>query len=600
MKKLRITLIRLFIGFQCTAFGQAEKDVVSKISGVTVYTSGAQIESYATVEVQQGKMLLHVKNLSPFINKESIRVEGDGNYTILNVQLQNDYLNELEKTKEMDDLAANIQQYKNKIEDEETWITILQEKLEFLKSNKNVAGKDQTINPETFKLLTSIYGDNIEKYSMDLLKRKRMIKEYNKEVDKLANQLNQVNSRNGLPSGVITVTINAKKSASSTIKLTYLVDNASWYPSYDIRFGGTTKPVSISFKANINQSTGVDWKDVDVKLSTAKTNISAQIPSLVTTYLHYNQPTYEVALRGSAAGVVVQSQDGAPDANSAIQIRGVATIIGDSKPLYVIDGVVVGNNANFLNPSDVENIEILKDASATAIYGSRGANGVILVTTKKEKNTSDLPLIVISKNETTSEYQVDAKQTINSDNKLNTIMFKEISIKADYEYQSIPKLSKNVYLIGKLSNWYKADLMDGEANIYMENSFVGKSTINTQQYKDTLDISFGIDNNISVNREKIRDFSETQFMGSNKKETFAWKLTIRNNKAYAAKVKLFDQVPVSSVKDFQVEPLELSGGTLNPVTGKIQWTINLQPNETKQVIVKYSVKYPKSRNLVIE
>ena len=157
-----------------------------------------------------------------------------------------------------------------------------------------------------------------------------------------------------------------------------------------------------------------------------------------------------------------------------------------------------------------------------------------------------------------------------------------------------------MYLIGKLSNWYKADLMDGEANIYMENSFVGKSTINTQQCKDTLDISFGIDNNISVNREKIRDFSETQFMGSNKKETFAWKLTIRNNKACAAKVKLFDQVPVSSVKDFQVEPLELSGGTLNPVTGKIQWTINLQPNETKQVIVKYSVKYPKSRNLVIE
>ena len=157
-----------------------------------------------------------------------------------------------------------------------------------------------------------------------------------------------------------------------------------------------------------------------------------------------------------------------------------------------------------------------------------------------------------------------------------------------------------MYLIGKLSNWYKADLMDGEANIYMENSFVGKSSINTKQYKDTLDISFGIDNNVSVNREKIRDFSETQFMGSNKKETFAWKLTIRNNKAFAVKTKLFDQIPVSSEKNIQVEALELTGGIQNPITGKIQWTIDLQPNETKQLIIKYAVKYPKNQSLVIE
>lgn len=89
------------------------------------------------------------------------------------------------------------------------------------------------------------------------------------------------------------------------------------------------------------------------------------------------------ALQGAAAGVLVSQQDGSPDGNSAIRIRGIATINGDASPLYVVDGVQVGNNANFVNPQDIESIEILKDASATAIYGSAGANGVIMITTKR-------------------------------------------------------------------------------------------------------------------------------------------------------------------------------------------------------------------------
>ena len=88
------------------------------------------------------------------------------------------------------------------------------------------------------------------------------------------------------------------------------------------------------------------------------------------------------ALQGAAAGVMVTNQDGAPGSKSAIRIRGIGTINGDAQPLYVVDGVQVGSNADFVNPSDIESIEVLKDASATAIYGSAGANGVIMITTK--------------------------------------------------------------------------------------------------------------------------------------------------------------------------------------------------------------------------
>lgn len=598
MKKATIVLVFIMIGFQSFLAAQTEKEIKSKITNVTVYSSGAQIERAATFDIQQGKSLLSFKNLSPYINKESIRVDGDGNYTILNVQLRTDYLNELEKTKEINDLNAGILQYKDKIEDEETWIKILSEKLEFLKSNKNITGKDQTVNPEVFKSLSQIYGENFEKYSLEILKRKRTIKELTKESEKLENQLSSLSSKSDLPSGTITIMVDAKKAQNSSIKLDYLVDNANWYPSYDIRFLDVNKPLTISYKANISQNTGVDWKNVDLKLSTAKTNVSAQIPYLSANYLQFYYPGYSNnALQGKVSGVQL-SNNAAPGAASEVKVRGLSSI-ANSNPLYIVDGVPQSDISS-LNSEDIESVNVLKDAASTAIYGSRGANGVVIITTKQDSNSSDVPLTLTTKNETSNEYIVDGQQSVNTDNKLNTITFRESQLNATYEYQAIPKLSKNVYLIAKISDWYKADLMDGEANIYLENSFVGQSKINTQQFSDTLDISFGIDNNISVNREKIKDFSQSEFIGSNKKATYAWKLTLRNNKPYAVKAKLFDQVPVSSNKDIQVETLELSGGVMNANTGKVVWTIDLKPNETKQVILKYSVKSPKDKTVLVD
>ena len=90
------------------------------------------------------------------------------------------------------------------------------------------------------------------------------------------------------------------------------------------------------------------------------------------------------ALQGRAAGVQVTQVSGAPGAGTAIRIRGGNSITGSNEPLWVVDGIVVGTNFNLnnLNPNDIQSIEILKDASSIAIYGSRGANGVVLVTTK--------------------------------------------------------------------------------------------------------------------------------------------------------------------------------------------------------------------------
>ena len=93
------------------------------------------------------------------------------------------------------------------------------------------------------------------------------------------------------------------------------------------------------------------------------------------------------ALQGRAAGVTVNANSGQPGAAASIKIRGIGTVMGGSDPIYVVDGMIT-TNISFLNPNDIEATEVLKDASATAIYGSRGSNGVILITTKRGRLSS--------------------------------------------------------------------------------------------------------------------------------------------------------------------------------------------------------------------
>ncbi|CAN0535736.1 unnamed protein product, partial [Scytosiphon promiscuus] len=118
--------------------------------------------------------------------------------------------------------------------------------------------------------------------------------------------------------------------------------------------------------------------------------------------------TFEQAMEGRLAGVTVQQNSGQPGGGISVRVRGITSLTGSNEPLYVVDGVMIdasNNNetVNFstfgggsgqtrvsalssINPSDIESIEVLKDASATAIYGPRGANGVVILTTKKGKS----------------------------------------------------------------------------------------------------------------------------------------------------------------------------------------------------------------------
>ena len=554
MKIISYILVSLLV-FPILVSAQVEKKLTSTPKKVVVYPMGAQIESEVTFPVQKEQMKIVLTGLTSKVNAESIRIISDGSFTILNVQYKIDYINQLDKDAESEKLLSKIKELNTKVGDEEVWIKIINEKLEFLKVNKQISGKNESISPVVFSELNQIYGTNFETLSLEKLRRERTIENYKRELEKLNNQLSEVVNNVGTPSGVIEVTIDGKQVKTGKMGFTYYVYDASWYPTYDIRFLGFDKPLEITYFANIKQNTDINWENVEIMLSTAKMNISAQIPFLNPFYLGYYTPYKPANVARSVDAALSGAEGFAVDANGNTVVR--------------------GNRA---------------DGQKTII------DGVQVRSAKPEvDNTIYTPAL-----ETVKEYVVTNKQTIPAKNANTTVTYGESTLNASYDYQSIPKLGENVYLIAQIKDWNNADLNSGIAKLYLENSYVGKSFINTTQFKDTLDLSFGVDNNISIKREKVATFSEKTFAGSNIKETVGYKITIRNNKSYPVTTSVYDQIPISTDSKIVVDVLDVSNGVIEAETGKVTWKLELKPNETKTVIIKYSVKYPKDKKVLVQ
>lgn len=158
--------------------------------------------------------------------------------------------------------------------------------------------------------------------------------------------------------------------------------------------GYQTKEVAVGTQTTINVSLKADNTLDEVVLigygTQRKSDLTGAISSISSKDFE-KQPIFRVedALQGRASGVQVSKNSGAPGADIKIRIRGSNSISSDNQPLIVIDGII-GGELKSINSNDIQSMEILKDASATAIYGSRGANGVVLVTTKKGKGKAKI------------------------------------------------------------------------------------------------------------------------------------------------------------------------------------------------------------------
>jgi uncharacterized protein (TIGR02231 family) len=154
--------------------------------------------------------------------------------------------------------------------------------------------------------------------------------------------------------------------------------------------------------------------------------------------------------------------------------------------------------------------------------------------------------------------------------------------------------------MANIVDWEKYNLLEGEANIFFENTFVGKSILDVTFVSDTLSISLGRDKNVIVKRDKIKEFTTRQFLGSKKEETRTWQISVRNNKTKPIHMTLMDQVPVSTLEEIEVATENNSGGSYNKENGEVKWNFKLEPSAKKEFELKYKVKYPKDKFLHIE
>ncbi|MBP9078252.1 MAG: DUF4139 domain-containing protein, partial [Haliscomenobacter sp.] len=175
-----------------------------------------------------------------------------------------------------------------------------------------------------------------------------------------------------------------------------------------------------------------------------------------------------------------------------------------------------------------------------------------------------------------------------------------VSLNASYEYQVVPKLEKSAYLTAFVTDWEQHNLLEGEANLFFEDTYLGRSLLDTRLVTDTLKLSLGRDRGVSIDRQTVREFTRRSFVGAKKTETRTYRILVRNAKAQPIKIVVYDQIPVSRNKEIEVTPIQLSGGELRSETGQVTWTLQLAPGEQKELLLQYEVRYPKGMNLKVE
>ncbi len=407
----------------------------------------------------------------------------------------------------------------------------------------------------------------------------------------LQNQVNTLTGKKEYANGEVLVKLEAKRAARTNLELSYVVGNAGWFPTYDIRSTNIDEPVSLVYKANVKQDTKIDWKDVNLRLSSANPNISGTAPELQTYFLDYNTrpPVYNRNINEVSGYVRDQQGEPLPGANVILS----GSTIGTTTNFDGYYSLSLPPNATSLQYSyigfvtqtlpvnrSVINVNLIEDFQAleeVVIVGSGrkeklavedglagAAQGVVI------RGVSTVPLQQVEK-QTTVDFVIDLPYTVNSDNQTYTVNMADYALPAHYQYYSIPKIEKEAFLISSIADWEKYNLLEGEANIFFENTFVGKTVLDVRYASDTLDISLGRDKAVSVNREKITDFTSKKFVGTRKEESRAWKLTVKNNKSKPVNILLLDQVPVSQRDEIRVEAEELSGGKLDSTTGEVKW-----------------------------
>lgn len=625
---MRKLIFALLVFCQLAIFAQTEKTIESAIKDVMVYQQGAQITRSGKCTLQKGKFTLVFSGLSSKIDPKSIQAKGTNDIMIISVSHSIDYLNKNKASKEIERLELNRKDILDSLKMLKSIKVVYNLERDMILSNKAIGG-DNGVNISDLQNAAAFFRTRLIEIETKSSEIERKAYKLKNELVDISKQLLELNSELDLPTSQIKIVVSSEKPVESVINLDYIIAEAGWIANYDIRIKDIDSPLNLTYKAKVTQNTGEDWENVNLTLSTGNPSISNYKPDLETYYLTFNNyyanrqssiGNDKQPFQGTVYGQITDAETGEPLIGASVVVKGttqgtvsdvngnykidlsidnrtlVFSYIGyDYNEQYVNSGVFnVALNQSILRLEEVVVVGygVSSDDASDEMQGR--ASGV-----SPSKKKVSIPL-AIQKRETSTEFKIEVPYSIPSDNHEYDVSMVEYTVPVQYSYSAVPKISDDAFLIAKLTDWTQYNMLNGNANLFFKGVFQGETYLDLKSFEDTLTLSIGRDKDIIIDREIQKDFTSRNFVGNNKKELRAWDVTLKNNKEAAIKITIEDQFPISKTDEITVEQIEQTGAILDKESGKLTWDLELAPNEKKVLTIKYSVKYPKDRKLVVE
>ncbi len=664
MKKFTLIFVFLFLAPTLSwgndAFAKIEgstkppKIKKSTISKVTVFLSGAQIERTAKVSLAPGNTTLLFDNLSNDIDENSIQISGLGNASILSVNFGINYLTEQMNSKKVDSLQLIKTSLETQILKLENAEAGLAKEEEVINVNKQLGSSTVEIDITKVKSLSTYYRSRITEIRNELLDLSLQKMQLQRQVSDLSRQFNELNITEEKSKGQITLKLNDERAENLDLIIRYNVSKAGWFPEYDLKAVSIDAPLDLSYKAHLYQQTGISWEDVNLVLSTGDPSTNNIKPDLETKYLNFVSHSYRniqtttkaynykynpniktvtgtvteggVPLPG--ANVIVKGTSNGTqtdfDGNYSIQVSDgeklLFSYIGYSTKELPIHASIINANLETINALDevvvmgygtenssrrtransAKDVSTMLESKAAGIKirGNNSLSGL----SRKETATGDIKTEGI----TNTKFTITKKYSIESDGDVTVIEIDKFQVPAAYNYYVAPGVNENVFLTASIKDWVKYSLLPGEANVYFEGSFSGKTYINPLETTEELSVSLGVDPSITVKRKQLDNFKSKSFIGGQRIIDMGYEITIKNNKSKAITVKMEDRIPISQNKEIKVDDIETGDALFNKDTGMMQWEVKLQPSSeidsSRSTIKKsfsYQLKYPKHKRINI-
>jgi len=627
MKKLVVLLFPLMLLAQ-------EQKLKLTIKDVNVYRSGAQISSEALVNLPKGTSELVFGGLSPYVDQGSIQVNGLKDATILSISYNQNYLDKKTQSEKIEGLEKAIKTKNREIALVQNQNIGLQEEESLLKNNQNLQSEQQAITLDKVTAFSKYYRERMTALKTELFDNNLKISELQKEINNLNNEISKLRGDAKEQRGEIVVKIDAQNPSSLTLGIKYNVTEAGWFPIYDIKTNSIKEPLKVHYKAHVFQQTGDDWNNVKVTLSTGDPSQNNTKPDVVPHYLdftnYYNQAS-SVKKYNYKYNPMVKTVTGVVTDNNGEALPGVNVLIKGTRngTQTDFDGKYTMNIAqgselvfSFLGLK-TQTIPVYAQQMYVRLESDESQLSEVVVVAYGTKKKSDFDGImedenvtktlqgktegvkvkttatgdVKEENITNTVFKINKIYSIASSDEVSVIPIDDFEVETEYEYFTAPVLNENVFLTAKLKNWEQFDLISGEANVYFEGNYAGKTFIDPSQTQEELIISLGVDPTLVVERKQLNNMKDKSLMGSTRTVKKEYEISIRNNKATDVEIVLKDRVPLTQNKEIKVEKITHTANEYDEKTGVLTWKVSLKAKESVKKQLTYEVKYPNGKRI---